>query len=49
VRSDLGQPFDSFVRAIGRCWPVRPCAAGRERVRDVIVEPRTLPGTIGPA
>src|SRR5450755_1044608 len=40
VRSDLAHTFDAFVRTIGSWWPVCPFSAGRERVRDITIEPR---------
>lgn len=40
VRSDAAHTFEVFVETIGQWWPVQPFSAGRERVRDVTVEPR---------
>jgi uncharacterized protein YndB with AHSA1/START domain len=40
VRSDLQHTFDVFVRTIGIWWPVNPFSAGKDRVRDVTIEPR---------
>jgi uncharacterized protein YndB with AHSA1/START domain len=42
VRSDIGHTFEVFVAAIGAWWPVQPFSAGKDRVRDVTIEP--LPG-----
>jgi uncharacterized protein YndB with AHSA1/START domain len=39
VRSDIGHTFEVFVRAIGSWWPVDPFSAGRDRVRDITIEP----------
>lgn len=39
VRSDLNHTFDAFVRTIGAWWPVGRISAGRDRVRDVTIEP----------
>ena len=39
VRSDLHHVFDVFVRTIGTWWPLQPMSQGRERVRDVTIEP----------
>ena len=41
VRSDRAHTFDVFVRTIGIWWPVNPFSAGKDRVRDVTIEPRT--------
>jgi uncharacterized protein YndB with AHSA1/START domain len=41
VRSDQEHTFDVFVRTIGIWWPVNPFSAGKDRVRDVTIEPRT--------
>ncbi|HEY7014619.1 MAG TPA: SRPBCC domain-containing protein [Streptosporangiaceae bacterium] len=41
VRSDREHTFDVFVRTIGIWWPVNPFSAGKDRVRDVTIEPRT--------
>jgi uncharacterized protein YndB with AHSA1/START domain len=41
VRSDLRHTFDSFVTTIGVWWPVRQFSGGRDRTRDVTIEPRT--------
>jgi hypothetical protein len=40
VRSDLRHTFDTFVRTIGTWWPVDPFSAGKDRVRDIVIEPR---------
>ena len=40
VRSDRQHTFDVFVRTIGIWWPVNPFSAGKDRVRDVTIEPR---------
>ena len=40
VRSDLDHTFDTFVRTIGTWWPVQHLSIGKDRVRDVTVEPR---------
>lgn len=39
VRSDVHHTFGTFVRTIGTWWPVQPFSAGKERVRDIRVEP----------
>jgi uncharacterized protein YndB with AHSA1/START domain len=39
VRSDIGHTFEVFVRTIGSWWPVDPFSAGRDRVRDITIEP----------
>lgn len=39
VRSDVGHTFAVFVGAIGVWWPVQPFSAGKDRVRDVTIEP----------
>jgi len=41
VRSDREHTFDVFVRTICIWWPVNPFSAGKDRVRDVTIEPRT--------
>jgi len=41
VRSDVRHTFDTFVRTMGIWWPVTPFSAGKDRVRDITVEPRT--------
>jgi uncharacterized protein YndB with AHSA1/START domain len=41
VRSDREHTFDVFVRTIGVWWPVNPFSAGKDRVRDVTIEPCT--------
>ena len=41
VRSDREHTFGVFVRTIGVWWPVNPFSAGKDRVRDVTIEPRT--------
>jgi uncharacterized protein YndB with AHSA1/START domain len=40
VRSDRAHTFDVFVATIGQWWPLQPYSAGKERVREVHVEPR---------
>jgi uncharacterized protein YndB with AHSA1/START domain len=40
VRSDQEHTFDVFTRTIGVWWPVNPFSAGKDRVRDVTIEPR---------
>jgi hypothetical protein len=45
VRSDRAHTFDAFVRTIGTWWPVTPFSAGRDRVREITVEPR-VGGTV---
>ncbi len=40
VRSDVAHTFDTFVRTIGSWWPVQPYSAGKDRVRDLTIEPR---------
>ncbi|MBO3084188.1 SRPBCC domain-containing protein [Cellulomonas fengjieae] len=40
VRADVTRTFDVFVREIGLWWPVEPFSTGRDRARDVSVEPR---------
>jgi uncharacterized protein YndB with AHSA1/START domain len=39
VRSDVRHTFDTFVRTIGTWWPADPFSAGKDRVRDIIIEP----------
>jgi uncharacterized protein YndB with AHSA1/START domain len=39
VRSAVRHTFDTFVRTIGAWWPVQPLSAGKDRVRDITVEP----------
>ncbi len=41
VRSDVRHTFDTFVRTIGTWWPVDPFSAGKDRVRDIVIERRT--------
>ena len=41
VRSDVRHSFDVFVKTIGIWWPVNPFSAGKDRVRDVVIEQRT--------
>ena len=38
VRASVKHTFGTFATKIGAWWPVRPFSAGRDRVRDVIVE-----------
>jgi uncharacterized protein YndB with AHSA1/START domain len=40
VRAPLRHTFDTFVRTIGIWWPVQPFSAGKDRVRDITLEPR---------
>ena len=40
VRSDQRHTFDTFVATIGVWWPVRQFSGGRDRTRDVTLEPR---------
>jgi uncharacterized protein YndB with AHSA1/START domain len=40
VRSDVRHTFETFVHTIGIWWPVDPFSAGKDRVRDVTIEPR---------
>ena len=40
VRASAPHTFDAFVATIGAWWPVQPFSAGKERVRDVTIEPR---------
>ncbi|MBO0713712.1 MAG: SRPBCC domain-containing protein [Acidimicrobiales bacterium] len=40
VRSDVNHTFSTFVRTIGQWWPTVPYSSSKERVRDVVVEPR---------
>jgi uncharacterized protein YndB with AHSA1/START domain len=41
VRSDLRHTFDTFVATIGAWWPIRQFSGGRERTREVTIEPCT--------
>lgn len=40
VRSNVEHVFDGFVRTLAAWWPLQPMSIGRDRVRDVTVEPR---------
>jgi hypothetical protein len=40
VRSGAAHTFDAFVRTMGAWWPAQPISAGKDRVRDITVEPR---------
>lgn len=40
VRASAGHTFTTFVTRIGAWWPVEPFSAGKDRVRDIIVEQR---------
>lgn len=40
VRGDIDRTFEAFVRLIGAWWPVEPLSVGKNRVRDVTVDPR---------
>ncbi len=40
VRRDARHTFDAFVATMGAWWPVQPFSAGKDRVRDVVVERR---------
>jgi hypothetical protein len=41
VRSDVRHTFEVFVRTIGTWWPADPFSAGKDRVRDIVIEPHT--------
>ncbi len=41
ARSDVRHTFEVFVKTIGIWWPVNPFSAGKDRVRDVVIEQRT--------
>jgi uncharacterized protein YndB with AHSA1/START domain len=41
VRSDVRHTFDVFVRTIGTWWPVDPFSAGKDLIRDIVIEQRT--------
>ena len=41
VRSGHEHTFDMFVRTIGVWWPAKRASVGRERVRDITIEPQT--------
>ncbi len=40
VRSDVRHTFDVFTATMGIWWPVDPFSAGKDRVRDITVQPR---------
>jgi hypothetical protein len=40
VRASAEHTFSTFVTRIGAWWPVQPFSAGKNRVRQVTVEPR---------
>jgi uncharacterized protein YndB with AHSA1/START domain len=40
VRSDAGHTFRVFTEQLAAWWPLVPFSVGRERVRDVTLEPR---------
>ncbi|MHC1559628.1 SRPBCC domain-containing protein [Actinomycetospora sp. C-140] len=40
VRSGRAHTFDVFVATIGQWWPLQPYSAGKDRVREVLVEQR---------
>ena len=40
VRSDVAHTFDVFVRTIGTWWPVDPFSAGKDLIRDIVIEQR---------
>ena len=40
VRAGARHTFDTFVTTIGAWWPVQPFSAGKDRVRDIIIEQR---------
>jgi uncharacterized protein YndB with AHSA1/START domain len=40
VRSDAGHTFRVFTEQLAGWWPLVPFSVGRERVRDVTLEPR---------
>lgn len=39
VRSEVSQTFGTFVRTVGSWWPVEPFSLGKERVRQITIEP----------
>src|SRR5258708_31763847 len=39
-RRDARHTFDAFVATMGAWWPEQPFSAGKDRVRDVVVERR---------
>ena len=41
VRSDAGHTFRVFTEQLASWWPLVPFSVGRERVRDVTLEPRS--------
>ncbi|SOE01560.1 SRPBCC domain-containing protein [Blastococcus haudaquaticus] len=41
VRSDADHTFRVFTEQLAAWWPLVPFSVGRERVRDVTLEPRT--------
>jgi len=40
VRAPLRHTFGTFVRTMGIWWPVQPFSSGKDRVRDITLEPR---------
>ncbi len=38
VRSDVRHTFEVFVRTIGIWWPVDPFSAGKDLVKDIVIE-----------
>jgi hypothetical protein len=40
VRAGARHTFEIFVASIGAWWPVQPFSAGKDRVRDITIEPR---------
>jgi len=40
VRSDVRHTFDVFVATIGVWWPVDPFSAGKDLIRDIVIEQR---------
>jgi uncharacterized protein YndB with AHSA1/START domain len=40
VRAGVEHTFATFVTAVGAWWPVQPFSAGKDRVRQVTIEPR---------
>ena len=41
VRSDVDHTFEVFVATIGTWWPVDPFSAGKDLIRDIVIEQRT--------
>jgi hypothetical protein len=40
VRSNREHTFDMFVKTIGAWWPTKRASLGKEKVRDITIEPR---------